>query len=167
MSDMPHPIPEDNEPGHHPEVEQDKPNGPPRGMRVRKHHRFELRRDEPFARASRFFGVTEDNSYVSVDDDQLEVRFGPWTLTTSIDNVEGAEVTGPFAWWKVIGPPHLSLKDRGITFATSAERGVCIRFRQPVPALDAVGLIRHPAATVTAEDPEKFARFINEARARM
>ena len=25
------PVPEDNQPGHHPEVEQDKPTGPPQG----------------------------------------------------------------------------------------------------------------------------------------
>ena len=98
---------------------------------------------------SRAFGVTGDSGYVSIEGDQLEIRFGPWHLVTPLDNVVGASVTGPFHWWKVIGPPHLSLKDRGVTFATSAKDGVCIQFREPVKAIDPAGVVRHPAATVT------------------
>lgn len=169
------PIPEDNLPGHHPEVEQDKPTVPPQ-QRARKprrpvtrarprRHRSSLRRQEPFAAASRLFGVTNDNSYVEVADDRLEIHFGRWSLTTPLSNVETAEVTGPFQWWKVIGPPHLSLKDRGITFATSSGPGVCLRFRDPVAALEPGGIIRHPGATVTVEDPEELVRVINDATA--
>ena len=50
------------------------------------------------------------------------------------------------------GPPHLSLADRGITFATNRQRGLCIRLHRPHPAIDPLGLIRHPGVTVTVGD---------------
>ncbi|HUR76859.1 MAG TPA: hypothetical protein VMZ22_02850 [Acidimicrobiales bacterium] len=156
------PIPADNLPGHHPEVEQDKPTRPPK--LPPRHHRSALRRDEPFATASRLFGVTSDNSYVEVHEEELEIRFGPWQLKTSLDNIESVQESGPFKWWKVIGGPRLSLLDRGITFATSAQGGVCIRFCEPVPGLEPRGVIRHPGATVTVDDPEALVRFIENAR---
>lgn len=166
------PIPEDNLPGHHPEVEQDKPTRPPkRATRPKESktsgprgvQRFPLRRDEPFAVVSRLFGVTGESGYVELDDEHLEIRFGPWHVTTPLSNVEGAEVTGPFHWWKVIGPPHLSFKDRGITFATSDKEAVCIKFREPVRGIDVRGWIRHPGATVTVADPHDLARAIKRA----
>ena len=55
---------------------------------------------------------------MSVDDDRLRIRFGLWTLETSLDNILGVEITGPYKWFKVIGPPHVSLADRGLTLAT-------------------------------------------------
>jgi hypothetical protein len=170
----PAPVPEENLPGHHPEVDQDKPVGPPSRVGTRaeasaaakpklRKHRSAFLRDEPFATASRVFGVTSENSYVDINDGKLEIRFGPWRLTTPISNVAGAQVTGPYAAWKVLGPAHLSLRDRGITFATSNRRGVCIQFNEPVPALEPRGLIRHPAATVTVEDADELVRFIAQA----
>ena len=157
------PMPEDNAPGHHPPVEQDKPTRAP--SLPPRHHRFALRFDEPFATASRLFGVERKRAYVDVDDDRLEIRFGPWLLRTPMSNVECAEVTGPYAWWKVIGPARLSAKDRGVTFATCAGPGVCLRFREPVTAIDPQGFIRHPGATVTVEDPEDLVRFVNQTSA--
>lgn len=156
-------VPEENEPGHHPAVDQDKPTGPP--TLPPRHHRFALRRDEPFATASRLFGVDDRHAYVDVDDERLEIRFGPWHLTTPMSNIEAAEVQGPFAWWKVIGPARLSLRDRGVTFATSTQGGVCLRFREPVPAIDPRGLIRHPGVTVTVDEPEDLVRFVSSSPA--
>jgi hypothetical protein len=125
-----------------------------------RHQHSALRRDEPFATVSRLFGVTDETGYVDADEERLEIRFGPWHLETPMSNIAGAEVSGPFHWWKVIGPAHLSFKDRGITFATSAERAVCIRFHEPVAALEPLGVIKHPAVTVSVEDPDGFARFV-------
>jgi len=98
------------------------------------------------------FGVTPANSHVRLSDDELGIRFGPWTLRTPLENIGGCEVTGGYAVPKTAGPAHLSLADRGVTFATNPHRGLCIRFREPVPAIDPLGRIRHPAATVTVED---------------
>ena len=110
---------------------------------------------EPLLRPFAFaFGILPRTSWVDVDGERLEIRFGPWVLRTPLANVAGCEVTGPYRVVKVAGPPHLSAADRGITFATNRRRGVCIRFHEPVTAALPIGLLRHPAATVTVEDPD-------------
>jgi hypothetical protein len=178
------PIPEDNQPGHHPEVEQDKPTGPPPTLRSRakappkpspvpagdsggaaRHQRTRLPfRFRPLlAPAAAAFGVTPWTAHVDVDDDELRVRFGPWSVRTPRANVAGAERTGPFKVAKVAGGPHLSFRDRGATFATTTEAGVCIRFREPVRALLPVGPVRHPALTVTVDDPDRLVELLESA----
>jgi hypothetical protein len=67
-------------------------------------------------------------------------------------------VTGPYKLWRVAGGPHLSLKDRGVTFATNRRSGACIRFAEPVTGLLPWGLLRHPAATVTVGNPQDLVR---------
>lgn len=124
---------------------------------------YGFHRIAPFSTVSRLFGVKESNAFVDVRDGRLEIRFGPWHLATPLDNVAGAKLTGPYRWWKVIGPPHLSFKDRGITFATNAQQGVCIEFREPVGAIDPRGVIRHPGATVTVMNPEALVRALRPA----
>ena len=87
-----------------------------------------------------------------MDEATLSVRFGPWSLRTPVHNILEAVETTDFAYLKTAGPAHLSFADRGITFATNGDRGLCLRFADPVPAIDWVGLIRHPGATVTVSD---------------
>jgi hypothetical protein len=82
-------------------------------------------------------------------------------VRTGLANVAGAEVTGPYAWPKVIGPPHLSFADRGLTFATNPEQGTCIRFRDPVPGIDPIGVLRHPSLTVTVADAPALAELLD------
>ncbi len=103
---------------------------------------------------NRAFGVTPERAEVRVGADEVHVRFGPWSLTTRLDNIVDASVTGPYRWWKVAGPARLSLADRGVTFATSTGPGVCVRFREPMGAIDPMHVIRHPGMTVTVADPE-------------
>jgi hypothetical protein len=100
-------------------------------------------------------GVTPWTAHVEVTDDELTVRFGPWSLSTARSNVVGASITGPYLPFRVLGP-HISLADRGVTFGTSWRRGVCIRFREPVPAALPTGILKHPGLTVTVEDPERL-----------
>lgn len=157
------PVPEENQPGHHPPLDQDKPIGPPK--LPPRHHRFGFARGS-IALAGVPFGVTPTTAFVDADDDRLVIRFGPWHLRTPIDNVEAAEATGPYKWWKVIGPPHLSFTDRGVTFATATDRGVCIRFKEPVSvlvpeSLPLAGHVRHPSITVTVDEPEDLVRFLS------
>lgn len=97
--------------------------------------------------------VTPDRAVVTIDEEDLDITYGHWRLRTSLDNVAAAEVTGPYQRWKVGGPPRLSMRDRGVTFATTTERGVCIRFVRPVPAALPFGILEHTAATVTPADP--------------
>jgi len=182
------PVPEANQPGHHPEVEQDEPQvrarheitssrgeqAPPATSdetsaaathggattdRPTRHkpgaparHRFGFAFDALHLPAAAAFGVTPLTAWVDVDDKVFRARFGLWRIETPLDNIAGAEFTGPYKWFKVIGPPHVSIADRGLTFATNARRGVCIRFRRPVAGVEPTGLLRHPGLTVTVQD---------------
>ena len=110
------------------------------------------------------FGVTPATARVEVGDGRLRARFGPWRVDTALANVTGHEVTGPFTVWKTFGPAHLSLADRGLTLATTAARGLCVRFREPVPGIDPTGRIRHPGLTVTVADVEGLAAAIDAGR---
>jgi hypothetical protein len=103
------------------------------------------------------FGVTPDRARVTVEDGRLDARFGLWRLSTGVDNVTGTEVTGPYRTLTTIGPAHLSIVDRGLTFATNGRRGLCIRFQEPVPGLEPTGRLRHPGLTVTVSDVEGLA----------
>ena len=73
-------------------------------------------------------------------------------METPLANVAGACPTGPYSMLKTIGPAHMSLVDRGLTFATNREQGVCITFRRPVTGLDPLGVVLHPTLTVTVDD---------------
>lgn len=123
--------------------------------------RFDM--DPRFAPVARIFGVQPSSARVRLLDDHLDVRFGPWRVRTPLGNVVGAEVTGPYFPPKVIGPAHLSLSDRGLTFATNARQGVCIRFAEPVRGIDPLGLLRHPGLTVTVEDCAGLAELLDRA----
>lgn len=181
------PVPEDNQPGHRPDHDQDKPDGPPPGTgRARRRReqpddvpargpgsaaeppglRFPFAVERPFALASRLFGVNADRAVVEVDERRVTVRFGRWSLSTPLANVARASVTGPYSWWKVAGPAHLSFADGGITFATNAARGACIEFHEPVPAMLPVPALRHGAATVTVADPEGLVAALATGAAR-
>lgn len=101
------------------------------------------------------FGVAADRADLEVDEHQVRVRFGPWSMVTTRDNISAASLSGPFQWWKAIGV-RLSLADRGITFGSSLDRGVCLQFHHSVPLrLGGRPLpLTHPAVTVTVRDPE-------------
>lgn len=115
---------------------------------------------------SRLFLVHPEICTVQLSDTELTVAFGRWTLSTSPANVVDVSITGPYTWWKVAGPAHLSVGDRGVTFATTTERGVCLSFAEPVPAIDPLGIIRHPNATITVADPDGFVAALREAMGR-
>jgi hypothetical protein len=158
-------IPPDNQPGHHPEVEQDKPTRRPR-LKPKLHAAaaadgFPFAFDPLFLVPAAAAGVTPWTARVTVDATFLRVRFGPWSMTVELENVAGTEVTGPYRPWKVIGPPHLSLADGGITFGTNASRGLCIALREPVPGIEPTGRLRHPGLTVTVADPEALAERLS------
>lgn len=178
-------VPPENRPGHHPEVEQDKPRRrpPTGGRRARRRSRTETGADkttagadaatfeftfEPRIRpAALMVGVTPRNARVEIDEGHLTVRFGRWTLRTPVANVAGTQLTGPYAWWKVAGPPHLSMSDGGITFATTTAGGVCISFHEPVPGMVPGSMVRHPGATVTVRDPQALVAALEEAQLRV
>ncbi|HRW39345.1 MAG: Rho termination factor N-terminal domain-containing protein [Acidimicrobiales bacterium] len=111
---------------------------------------------------ARLVGVHEGTASVLVDAEHLDARFGPWRVTTPLANLAGAGLSGPYAVAKTIGPAHLSLADRGLTFATNAEAGVCLTFRDPVPGIDPFGWVRHRGLTVTVADPDALVQLLAE-----
>ena len=68
------------------------------------------------------------------------------------------EPSGPYSVSKTAGPARLSLADRGVTFATNRDAGLCIRFAEPVPAIDPFRRILHPGITVTVEQVDDLQR---------
>jgi hypothetical protein len=124
--------------------------------------RFEFEFSSPLSWPLALIGVTPWTAYVDVADEEFAVRFGPWSLTTPLSNVEGATLTGPYLPFKALGP-HISLADAGVTFGTSWRRGVCVRFRRPVAGALPTGLLKHPAATVTVADPEQLVALLERA----
>lgn len=114
---------------------------------------YAFRFDTKAADVLRLLTINEDRSWVRVTDDWLDVRFGPWRVRTPLTNVAGAEQSGPLSLWRAFGA-RLSLADRGLTFGTSTEGGVCVRLHQPVAGLLPVRLRMHPGLTVTVERPQ-------------
>jgi hypothetical protein len=166
------PVPPENRPGHH-GPDQDKPHRPPPQPTSTTEpaagsgagtQRFPFQFDPRLLPLAAAAGVLPPTAHVSIDDGDLSIRFGPWSLRTTLTNVSSTSETGPYQWWKIAGPPHLSLADRGITFATTAERGLCISFHQPVPVhlplRLRLPLLHHPAATVTVAAPHALAEAL-------
>ncbi|MFF0722346.1 hypothetical protein [Micromonospora sp. NPDC003816] len=122
-------------------------------------HLFPFRFDPVLRPLLALLGVRPSTAWVRVDGDALTVRFGPWRLRTQRANVVDTETTGPYRWWRVVGP-RLSAADLGVTFGSSTATGLCVRFARPVPALLPGGRPRHPGLTVTVDDPAALARAL-------
>lgn len=113
---------------------------------------FDFEFDPRFRWAELPFGVRARNSAVYVTEQEFIVSFGPWSVRTPLSNLASAEISRDYAWPKVIGPARLSMADKGLTFATNPDEGVCVGFHEPVRGADPFGLVRHPSLTVTVRD---------------
>jgi hypothetical protein len=100
----------------------------------------------------RIAGIRTETAWVSVADATLFVHFGRFRLSTGLENILDVQLTGPYSWLKTIGV-HISLADKGVTFGTNSQAGVCVRFRKPVAAVLRRTGLRHPGMTVTVADP--------------
>jgi hypothetical protein len=123
--------------------------------------RFDFAFDDRFRTFLMPLGVVPASAFAEVGREHFLVRFGPWSVTTRLDNITDASVSGPFSWWRVIGP-RLSLSDRGLTFGSSTDKGVCLRFADPVRGLDPFGIVHHPGLTLTLADPGGFMNAIDD-----
>lgn len=124
---------------------------------------FAFRFTAPYRLAGAPFGVLPATASVVVAAEELRVRFGPWHVRTPLVNVEGAAVTGPYGFVWTAGPAHLSFTDLGLTFATNAERGLCVRFHNPVAGIEPTGRLRHPGLTVTVADVQGLRAALDRA----
>ena len=125
--------------------------------------RFPFRFATAYRLPALVFGVVPATTWVEVDD-ELRARFGPWSLRTPLTNVASVQETGDYAFVKTAGPAHLSFTDRGVTFATNGDRGVCVQFHEPVRGIDPTGRILHPGATFTVADPAGLVAAIEARR---
>ena len=125
--------------------------------------RFRFAFDDRFRLPLALAGITPATAFVTLTaDDRFVARFGPWTCETPLTNVTCVQRTGPYRWWRAIGT-RLSFTDGGATFGSTTAGGICLCFAEPVRALDAFGLLRHPGLTVTVADLDRFAAAV-EAR---
>ena len=125
---------------------------------------FEFDFDPAYQAMALLFGVTPSRTSVEVKDGRFVARYGFWWLETALDNIASFEVSGPYRIWTTIGPAHLSLADRGLTFASNRRRGLCITFKEPVRGIEPFGLLRHPGLTVTVSDVDGLAGALASAR---
>lgn len=121
--------------------------------------RFEFRFAPSYARAASLFGITPENAWVEVGEDELVARYGRWRLSTPLRNIAAVDVTGPYLFVKTAGPPRLGITDVGLTFASNGDRGVLLRFHEKVPGLRP---LRHPELTVTVADPDGLAELVRQ-----
>jgi hypothetical protein len=113
---------------------------------------FGFRFTRSYRVAALAFGVTPSTCIVTLGPDRLVARFGPWRATIELTNIVDVSLTGPYHFVKTAGPAHLSLADRGLTFATNGDQGVCVALRVPVPGIEPTGHLRHPNLTMTVAD---------------
>lgn len=123
---------------------------------------FRLRLDRPWRWLLRLIGVRPGAAQVELTEDGRVVAvYGRLGVETALDNVCGYQRTGPYRWWKAIGP-RASLADKGFTFGTSSQAGICLCFGDWVES----GYVRGgrmESLTVTVDDPAGLARAL-EAR---
>lgn len=78
-----------------------------------------------------FWGVRRGRAQLDLDGERLHAQYGWWGLTTTLDNVLGWEISGPWRWWTAIGlrshPPF-----RDFSFDTTDTAGITLTFRDPV-----------------------------------
>lgn len=119
-------------------------------------HEFAFRFDR-VARPLAALGITPSTTGVTVTDERLEVRFGPWSCRTGLDNVKDVQVSRGYRAYRAIGPRG-SFADLGATFGTSTVGGVCVCFHERVAALTPAPV--HPGLTVTVADLDGLASLL-------
>ncbi len=112
---------------------------------------FDFSFDPRYRRLLWLVGASDHTSRIRVTEQTFSAWFGVCRVRTSLANVAGVELTGPYQPLRAIG---IRLgADRGLTFGSTPERGLCITFHRPVRGIEPFGLIRHPSLTVTPVDP--------------
>ncbi len=126
-------------------------------------NRFPFTFSTGFRLAGLPFGILPVTSGVVLDNNTFTARLGFWRVRTPLANVRSATLSGPFSLMKTAGPARLSLADRGLTFATNPDQGVCVQFHESVSGVDPLGMIRHPGLTVTVADCSGLVRALSVA----
>ncbi|NJP91766.1 hypothetical protein HCN51_20270 [Nonomuraea sp. FMUSA5-5] len=132
-----------------------------RGSRGRVTHDFGFAFEDRYRPLLAALGIRPSTCRLTLTDELLRVRFGPWLVLSPRHNVAGAALSGPYSPLKAIGV-RISLADGGLTFGSSTTQGVCLRFHRSVSGSEPLGLLRHPALTVTVEDPARLIGLLTQ-----
>jgi hypothetical protein len=95
------------------------------------------------------FGVRPGAATVRLEPDRLSARFGFFHAETSLANIVGWDITGPYRWWRAVGVRR-TLGTRDLSFGGSAHGGLCVHFREPV----GVGRLNVTDLYLTVDDLE-------------
>jgi hypothetical protein len=125
--------------------------------------RFAFRFDARYLLAGAAFGISPWTAWVRVTGSECIVRFGPWSVRTPRTNIASWERSGPYGYLRTMGPARLSLSDRGATFATNHDAGLCLRFERPQSILLPGGLIKSPGLTVTVAEVDRLDEALGRA----
>jgi hypothetical protein len=98
------------------------------------------------------FGVTGDNAWAALDDDEVVIHFGRFEFRAPVANITRWRIEGPWRWITAIGVRH-SFRGGDISFAGSARGGVRLDLRVP----QRWHRLRVPAVYAGVEDLEGFA----------
>jgi hypothetical protein len=98
------------------------------------------------------FGATPATAWAAIDDDAVSARFGRFSFSTPLANVERYRIEGPWRWITAIGV-RMSIRHRDISFAGSPHGGLRLDFRERITWL----IFRVPAYYVAPADLAGFA----------
>ncbi|HEY7132892.1 MAG TPA: hypothetical protein VH440_11605 [Candidatus Limnocylindrales bacterium] len=101
------------------------------------------------------FGVKPDQAWLLVGDGpdgEVSVSFGRWPFSTTLGNVSGWRLEGPWRWITAIGIRR-SLRHGDVAFDGSPHGGIRLDFRMPVHWL----VFDVPAIYASADDLDAVA----------
>ena len=98
------------------------------------------------------FGATPETAWAAIDDDAVSARFGRFSFSTPLANVERYRIEGPWRWITAIGV-RMSIRHGDISFAGSPQGGVRLDFRERIKWR----IFRVPAYYVAPADLAGFA----------
>jgi hypothetical protein len=119
---------------------------------------FVFRFDRPARYGLRALRVHPAQARILVGSAGLDVRFGPWRVTTQRDNVVGAQRSGPLRW-RSVGARY-STADNRLVLGSSRYGAVCLSFDRSVVCEHRRASIRLTSLTVTTTEPDELAAAV-------
>jgi hypothetical protein len=102
------------------------------------------------------FGVREGHREVLLHPDAIESRFGWFTVTIPVADIERWDITGPYRWYRAIGVRN-TLFHPDISFCGDASGAIRLWLRTP----RRIGWVRHVTQVYLGiEDPARLGAWL-------